>query len=713
MQEIALAGYSDRLSARPGDTIRFHVSSLADGMVEAALFRSICADPNPAGPGIVETPADAYFAPIRFAGRHQPFTPGSCAVTSQALKTPTSDDIGLDLYFWPTMPTGKDQHLAAWDGLELMITADGMPQLCWRGEPVIRGSEAVRRYRWYHAGLRLGSDGVLSLSIHQADRDAALVDEAARVELPAQLDDILILAACRRDGRFAGFFNGRLEAPSVSHADNIIASWDFAHDMQRLEVAATTGPALQLVNQPTRAVKGRHWDGSEFSWRHKPEHYAAIHFHDDDIYDFGWQEDFSITLPEDMPSGVFVMRISAGEHSDAMPFVVCPPRIDGTGNGPAAESRRNTKLCVLVSTFTYSIYGNHARPDFEDSWLDRIRDWGAYPHNPAQYPQYGLSTYNFHSDGSGICYASHKRPLFNLRPGYLTFGNTDCSGLRHFQADSHLIAWLHHHAIDYELISDDLLHEDGVEAIRGYDVVMTGSHPEYHTTESLNALRDYRDQGGALVYLGGNGFYWRIARQQDDPSLLEIRRSEDGLRAWAAEPGEYYHAFDGEYGGLWRRVGRPPQQLVGIGFTAQAGFVGMPYRRVCHDPAFDWVFEGIEDEVIGDFGFSGNGAAGFELDRTDSKLDSGQEITLLAQSFDTENNFILVPEEQLTHITNLSGQPEEAVKRADMVYCRDDKGGQVFAVGSITFCGSLPWNNFDNNVSRLLLNVIRHLTADG
>jgi N,N-dimethylformamidase len=120
------------------------------------------------------------------------------------------------------------------------------------------------------------------------------------------------------------------------------------------------------------------------------------------------------------------------------------------------------------------------------------------------------------------------------------------------------------------------------------------------------------------------------------------------------------------------------------------------------------VFEGIEGDVIGDFGFSGHGAAGFELDRIDTMLGSDQNITILAQSYATENEFMLVPEEQLTHLTNLSGGPEDAVKRADMVYFETAGGGKVFSVGSITFCGSLPWNNFDNSVSRLLHNVLSH-----
>ena len=46
-------------------------------------------------------------------------------------------------------------------------------------------------------------------------------------------------------------------------------------------------------------------------------------------------------------------------------------------------------------------------------------------------------------------------------------------------------------------------------------------------------------------------------------------------------------------------------------------------------------------------------------------------------------------------------------QRADMVYVKTPSGGEVFAVGSITFCGSLPWNNFNNNVSRLLRNVVK------
>ena len=69
--------------------------------------------------------------------------------------------------------------------------------------------------------------------------------------------------------------------------------------------------------------------------------------------------------------------------------------------------------------------------------------------------------------------------------------------------------------------------------------------------------------------------------------------------------------------------------------------------------------------------------------------------------------FVLVPEEQLTHITTLPGDAPADLVRADMVFFETPNGGAVFSVGSITFCGSLVSNGCDNDVSRLLANVMR------
>ena len=102
----------------------------------------------------------------------------------------------------------------------------------------------------------------------------------------------------------------------------------------------------------------------------------------------------------------------------------------------------------------------------------------------------------------------------------------------------------------------------------------------------------------------------------------------------------------------------------------------------------------------------GGGAAGFELDRADYKLGTPENCKILASSEGHDNDYVLVPEEHLTHLTTVPGDPLKSLLRADMVYFENSNGGKVFSTGSITFCGSLPYNDFNNNVSTLLSNIL-------
>lgn len=73
---IPLTGYSDRLSAAPGERIAFKISSTAAGPYRARLARVIHADPNPAGPGVKIEDLAARFA-IERPSRVQPLAQGS------------------------------------------------------------------------------------------------------------------------------------------------------------------------------------------------------------------------------------------------------------------------------------------------------------------------------------------------------------------------------------------------------------------------------------------------------------------------------------------------------------------------------------------------------------------------------------------------------------------------------------------------------------
>ncbi|MEM6662204.1 MAG: N,N-dimethylformamidase beta subunit family domain-containing protein [Pseudomonadota bacterium] len=691
---IPILGYSDRLSVRPGEQVAFMVHSESAGPFTVRLTRSICADPNPAGMGIVEEPVDFDFGP-GFPSRRQAFNPGSYGIVPRS--PPVSGQVTLSVTIWPTRPYAQEQVILSAGGVEIFITADS--RLAARiGDAVLIGGPILERH-WYDIALTwYPATGTATLT--QTGRDIWTEATEASGVLPGTWDASapVLFAATLRDSHADLHFNGKIQAPTILDGGSVAAAWDFAQGTMTTQVTDTGAHGLhgQLINFPARAMKGADWVGTEMRWRDAPQQYGAIHFHDDDIYDFGWETDFIWTVPEDLPTGIYIVRLTCGEHEDAIPVFVCPPK-----------GQRHNDLAVLISTFTYTVYGNHERPDFNPAWLETIKNWNAYPWNAAEYPELGTSTYNHHSDGSGICHASARRPLLTIRPGYITYGYGTHSGLRHFQADSHLIAWLHDQGIGYDIITDQELHDEGVEVLKGYRCVTTGSHPEYHTPETLDALQQYRDGGGNFCYLGGNGFYWRVALHLQEPSMIEIRRSEGGIRAWAAEPGEYFNAFDGGYGGLWRRNGRPPQLLGGVGFSAQGQFEGSYYRRTQDSYADDlaWIFEGVDDEVIGDFGFSGYGAAGFELDRVDVRLGSPETVRILAQSEGHGGSFVLVHEEQLTHLTTVPLEPPEKLMRADMVYFEVPGGGQVFSTGSITFCGSLPWNGCENNVSRIMRNV--------
>lgn len=723
---IPLIGYADPLSGRPGDTIEFKISSHSAAPYRARLVRIICADPNPAGRGLVEEEVDANFAGT-YRSRLQSFAPGSHAEVAARGMFRDAASCSLVATVWPTIPHGQRQCIISCIGNEssfdLYIDENGCgASLGVNVRTEVSTGEPLRERAWYRIYASY-DHRARELRVCQhvlPDGDTRCAAKKIEGEIGCapdlrQLDRVRIAAFAAPHTH--GHFNGKIESPAIFqiavHRDEItaeelpqrgcVARWNFSRAISSTHIEDIVGGFNgELINLPARAMTGSNWDAREMCWRHAPQQYGAIHFHEDDIYDFGWQTDFSFTIPENFRSGVYAARIQCGSAQDAIPFFVCAAR----GKPPAP-------VRVLASTFTYTVYGNHARPNFKPSWLERINAWNAYPWNPAMHREYGLSTYNNHSDGSGICHASHRRPLLSMRPGYITFGEGGCSGLRHLQADSHLIAWLEQNQIDYDLITDRELHDDGATALDGCRAVVTGTHPEYHTAKMLDALQSHRARGGNLVYLGGNGFYWRIALHPENNGAIEIRRAEGGIRAWAAEPGEYYQAFDGNYGGMWRRNGRPPQLLAGVGFSAQGTFLGSYYRRrpeTFADPDIAWIFEGIPDEIIGDFGFSGCGAAGFELDRADTRLGTPEDAVVLASSENHADTFMLVPEEQLTHLTTLSGKPEQELIRADMLYHINARGGQLFSSGSITFCGSLPFNGGDNNISQLLRNVLRRFT---
>lgn len=702
---IPLAGYLDRISARPGETVEVKVSSQLGTPYDVDLVRIVCADPNPAGPGLQMHPVPSALAG-RYPGRNQPIHAGSYAsAPTPGLRLP--DPCTVTVRIQPGLLAAGPRPVLAIGATVLTAGPDGAA-LSVGGVPVCAVRAPMRDRCWYELrAVFVG--GTVRLRQTALQRTWGLLDggEAEGRALPPAGEQVLIAF----DG--TSHFDGRIEDPRLLRgvhengepADCVIAWWDFSQGIPTATITDCGPNAWHgIVHQlPTRGLRGSRWTGTEQCWRHAPRDYAAIGFSSTDLYDCGWDSDFTWTVPKDLRSGVYGIRLRSGPAQDIIPVWILPPR--GTVQAPVA---------FLASTFTYQAYINHTRGNTDAALLERMAAWDAPP-NPDQHPEYGASTYNRHPDGTGISLSSWRRPALTVRPGFLTFNDARGSGLRHFPADSHLTAWLEATGQAYDVITDHDLHREGLDLLRGYRCVLTGSHPEYHTPETLDALQAYTGAGGRLCYLGGNGFYWRIAVSDAVPDVLEVRRAEGGIRAWDAAPGEAYHQLDGGYGGLWRRNGRAPQMLAGVGFSAQGLYEGSHYRLLpaSRDAAAAWITEGVESDIVGDHGLSGGGAAGFELDRADARLGTPPNAVVLARSEGHQAHFVAVPEELLSHVNTVTGERPADLIRAEMVYFETAHDGAVFSTGSITFLGSLWRDGYDNPVAAILGNVVRRFAGAG
>ena len=735
-----LIGYTDKLSVAPGEPVQFMVSTDLPSYV-SSLVRLIHGDENPAGPGFKEerviSAIDGYKT-----GRRQVARSGSYVFVPDHASIANLTSFTIQAWIWPTTPlSGQAQGLLSkWSddrgGFCLAIGEQGALEL-WLGDADqntrFSTGFGMRASEWYFVVAAFdSSSGRLKLvqlprSEWPTDPTSIPVEEAVQTRANCRNDQPLLMAASSlktepsSSSAAQGLFNGKIDSPSlfsralkqgeiellkreISPADvagaDLVATWDFSKD-HSTAIVADSGPHRlhgTAVNMPTRSVTGRNWDSTEVDHKHAPHQYGAIHFHQDDLENAGWEPDFELAVPQGLRSGIYAARLEGEGQEDHIPFIIRPPR--GTVRAP---------ILFLVPTFTYLAYAND-RMEAAQSFFAAMPE-EEFRLDPldlylAQRPEFAMSLYDNHSDGSGCCYTSSRRPLVNMRPKHRHILTK--SG-RNLGADLYLIDWLEEMGYDYDVAADGDLHQDGLDLLAGYRVIVTGTHPEYWTAQMIAALETYLAQGGRLAYLGGNGFYWVTSVDPERPHVIEVRRGLAGTRAWNSAPGECYHSTTGELGGLWRHRGKPPNRLTGIGFTAQGWSDPAPgYTR--QPDSFDkraaFIFEGITaNETIGDFGLIYGGAAGDELDRIDYELGSPHHTLLLATSSGHGPSINPVIEDFLQ--VGIRMLPENSPDvHADMVYFEMPNNGAVFSVGSICWCASLSHNDYDNNVSRITQNVL-------
>ncbi len=358
------------------------VSSAGDTPFTLRFARHLCADPNPAGPGYREVTM-----PTSLDGEHpglaQPAKLGSYGHAT-GLPIDPAQGLALSATIWPTLPNERQGVLSlSGQGASIMLGLDAggaFAELALPDGRIARASTALPMLtrRWYDIAATLGPDGTLTVTQHPRHplgtiRDTGEAHAPAAI-LPSGLYDVHLAALPGREGHY----NGKLERPAIHQGADLHARWDFSRDIDS-NTATDTGPHArhaQLHNLPTRAMTGAAWTGAVHDWKSAPDQYGAIHFHDDDQGDLGWQPSADAHR-----SGRLALRHLQRPHRQRRMARTASPSSSAPSSA-TADSRR-----CLVPTYTYQVYGCYVRPGRSAEIRDaRGTAWGALAEDAGPEP---------------------------------------------------------------------------------------------------------------------------------------------------------------------------------------------------------------------------------------------------------------------------------------------------------------------------------------
>ena len=382
---MKIVGYSDQFSVPPGQSIRFMVSS-QEPTYHAEMVRLRHIDANPNGPGFkvesLETKIDG-----EYPGRAQTIHTGSHVVVPHDPQLNCSGGFTLQAWILPTTPQkGLQGLLTKWSddqqaGYGLIIDEAGSLGLrigVGNGQVhTITTGVAMKAAQWvWVAATYDASTGRVGLYQEPLSKwPTGHAAAAAQVTISpdsvgVNSDDFLMAAIWQSDGSgksvTAGHYNGKIDRPRLHNRaleeeqiralrtghlsgpdDSIVASWNFSCNISSRDVTDESPQGLhgRTVNMPMRAVTGHNWSGREVDFRAESSEYGAIHFHDDDLEDAGWDEAFEWTVPDPWRSGIYAVRLSTRDAEDQIPFVVRPK-----------HNQPQSRIAFLMPSVTYLAY---------------------------------------------------------------------------------------------------------------------------------------------------------------------------------------------------------------------------------------------------------------------------------------------------------------------------------------------------------------------
>jgi hypothetical protein len=285
------------------------------------------------------------------------------------------------------------------------------------------------------------------------------------------------------------------------------------------------------------------------------------------------------------PSGVYFARLRArGGRIGYAPFVLRPRHL--------GEHR----VAVVLPTQTWQAY------NFRDENGDHLGDtWYA--------------DWNRHTVRLGRAFLNRGVP-----PHYKYY---DEPFLRWLQATGK--------AVDY-LSDAELNHASGRELARDYALIVFPGHHEYVTRHEYDAVTEFRNRGGNLMFLSANNFFWEVRRHGD--VITKTQR--------------------------WREMGRPEAALIGVQYRANDRGTHRGRWQVRGAGSLPWLF------------------AGTNLRNGSLFSSAGIEIDAIAPSSPPQTKLVAV-------MPNVFGPGVSA----DMTYYETRAGAKVFAAGAFSFAAAI------------------------
>jgi hypothetical protein len=710
-------GYVGRIAARPGESVRFHVSAPAAFTLDVVrLGRRAILDPDATGA------QDRDEAEVLASYQHDQSLAGTIGPGSYIHVDgpplpggPFTAGLWVRLWRLPVL----DEIQWAWSGLisdldfphqsRFALLVDHLGRIgSYVGErdafdhaslhmtgPVL----ADRLGRWSHIALSSDTDGIRTyLDGHQILRA-----EAPPLSPPSGTSRVRIGASAER-GRADDFLDGDIAAPFIAataisakplrdlvrdrartRSTNLglgalHAAWDLDEE-RGARVADTSGNARHgvIVQGGTWQIGGPAFDRARGAPADDPlsdpDRGHGLRLSSDDLVDCEWPVADEWVVPEGAASGLYAGLVRlAGQPRDqavVITFAVVRP-----------EPRREGSVALLLSTNTWYAYGRR-------------------PRDVAPLAGLGSSFYSTHTSGRPFFHVSTLAPIPRADPFGLASERAAAVGHSHLvRPERYAEAWLERERYAYEVITDHDLHAQP-DLLSGFVVLLVCGHSEYWSDEARDGVEAFLSAGGTVLSLSGDSIHWRVSFDAG-MTRIESRKEVDGDDPRWLSPdawGERWHSDDARPGGSYRLLGRPAHQTLGLdpGGMIDDGTPGsfsglrviLPEHPLFHEPE---VVPLSPAGTIGEQSLNGPRASGYEFD-------------VVPEDVGTRTD----PLPGLVHLASADSQPNlewQGLHRdrgADMIDWTRPAGGHVFSLGSIGASGALA---VDDGIATVVRNVL-------